>query len=73
LTEHAYGAHGVKGATDDLGCPSPIYVVSGLGFEEFGVCENDPKLVVQAMKQCLKVEARRQVVGTIDPLRSAHA
>lgn len=73
MINRSNGAHRIEGTPDDLGRARPIDVVRGLGFEELGVGEERPELIVQAMKQRLKVEVSRHVADAIDPLRDAHA
>lgn len=73
LMDCSNSAPRIQCAPDDLGRARPIDVVSGLGFEELGVGKEGPELIVQAMKQPLKVEVRRHVADAIDPLRDAHA
>jgi len=73
LTDLAYRAHGGERTAHDLGCSSPTGVVDGLGFEQLRMRENDSQLVIQAVKQRLKVEARLRIACAGDRLRSAHA
>jgi hypothetical protein len=43
--------HGVEDAGDDLSRASAAHVVGGLGFEQLGVGENNPELVIQTVKE----------------------
>ena len=49
--DFAGGGHGVEHAGDDLGGARARHLVGGLGLEQFGVGEDDPELVVQAVEQ----------------------
>ena len=63
LTDLSNSTQGGQGARDDLGRSIAIHRVGGLRFQQFGVRENDPELVVQAVKQCLKIVSLPRVVG----------
>jgi hypothetical protein len=57
-----------------LGRPLAIRSVGSLGFQQLGVGEDDTELVVQAMKERLKLLPQRFVgLGAGDPRREAHA
>ena len=55
LTDLSNGAEGGQSARDDLGRPLAIHSVGSLGFQQLGVGEDDTELVVQAMKERLKL------------------
>ena len=52
--------HGVERACDDLRGSRPIDVVRNLHLEQLGVSQDDPKLVVQAMKQNAELLIKRR-------------
>jgi hypothetical protein len=45
------GAHRVQDAGDHLRSPRANHIVGGTGLEQLGVRKDDPKLVIEAMKQ----------------------
>src|SRR4029450_7577459 len=47
------GGHGVEGAAHNLGSASAVGLVGSFGLEEFGVGQDDSKLVVEAMEEQL--------------------
>jgi hypothetical protein len=73
LADLPYRAHRRERAAHHLGRSRPTGIVSGLGFEQLCMGENDPQLVVQAVKQRLKVETRLRIAGIGAWLLSAHA
>jgi hypothetical protein len=57
-----------------LGRPLAIRSIGSLGFQQLGVGEDDTELVVQAMKERLKLLPQRFVgPGAGDPRQEAHA
>jgi len=73
LADLPYCAHRSERAAHQLGCSSPTGIVGGPGLEQLCMSQNDPQLVVQAVKQRLKVEARVRIAGIGAWLLSAHA
>jgi hypothetical protein len=75
LKDLSHSAHRGECARDDLSRAIAIRIVSGFGFEQLGMRENNAELVVQAMKERLKVLAVLRFVGpwTGDWRRQAHA
>src|SRR5262245_15513800 len=61
LPDLAGGAHRVEHTGDDLRRAGAPHLVGALGLEQFGVGEDDPELVVQAMKE--QAEVARVVAG----------
>ena len=43
--------HRVEGARDDLRRPRPVPIVGGFQFEQFGMRQDDPQLVIQLVEQ----------------------
>lgn len=58
LTDLANGAESGERAADHLRRPHTTRIVCGLGFKQFCLRQKDSQLVVQAVKQRLKVELR---------------
>jgi len=75
LTDFSHGAHGCQCAGDNLGRPIAIRIVGSLGFEQLGVSEDDPELVVQAVEERRQILALLRLVGPKagDRGRQAHA
>ena len=61
LTDLSNGAQSGERAAHHLGRPHAIGVVGGLGFQQLGVRQEDPELVIQAVKQRLKLAVLRLV------------
>jgi hypothetical protein len=59
VSDLAGSGHGFERTGNYLGCASTLSFVSGFRFEEFGVRENDAKLVVQAVEE--QTQPRRRV------------
>jgi hypothetical protein len=51
----ACGAHGLERARDDLRRASAVRIVNGFGLEQLRVGQDDPQLVVQAVKKLAEV------------------
>jgi hypothetical protein len=75
LTDLSNSTQGGEGTRNDLGRPIAIHGVGSLGLQQFGVREDDPELVIQAVKQRLKVVSPPRVVGLMagGRRRLAHA
>jgi hypothetical protein len=75
LTDLSHGAHGCQRARDNLSRSITIRIVGSLRFEQLGVGEDDAQLVVQAVKERLKLLAvlRFAGPGAGDRRRQAHA
>src|SRR3954470_9156033 len=54
-TEVAGGGHRVERAGNDLGGPGAVGAVGGLGFEQLGVREDYPELVIQPVEHLAQV------------------
>ena len=63
MTDLSRRTHGGQGACHNLGRLIAIRLVGGLGFEQLGVGEDDAQLVVQAVKERLKLLAVLRLVG----------
>ena len=57
LTDLLRRTHRIERAGDNLGSARPIHVIGRLRFEQFRVREDDPQLVVQAMKEQTQIGA----------------
>jgi hypothetical protein len=55
LTDLSNSTQGGQGARDDLGRPIAIHGIRSLRFQELGMREDNPELIIQAMKERLKV------------------
>jgi hypothetical protein len=55
LTDLSSSRQGGEGARDDLGRPLTIDSIGSFGFQQFGVREHDSELVIQAVKELLKL------------------
>jgi hypothetical protein len=55
LTNRARKVHAFERRVDNLHRAASVQVVWRFGFEQLGVCEDDPELVVQLMKQALQI------------------
>ena len=73
MTDLSNGAQGGQRAGDDLSRPITIHNVGGLRLHQLGVGEYDTELIVQAMKQRLKILSVRFVGSGADDRREAHA
>ena len=56
VTDLSNGAESCERAAHHLGRPRTTGVVCGFGFEQFSLCQKDSQLVIQAVKQRLKIE-----------------
>ena len=63
MTDLSNGTQGGKGARDDLRRPIAVHDVGSLRFQEFGVSQNDPELVIQAVKERLELLLLQRPVG----------
>jgi hypothetical protein len=74
LTDLSNSTQGGKGARNDLGRPLAVHGIGSFGFQQLGVREHDPELIVQAMKERLKLPLQR-IVGllAVGRRRQAHA
>jgi hypothetical protein len=61
LTDLANSAECRERATHYLRGAHTMRVVSGFGFEQLGLRQEDSQLVIQAMKQRLKVDVRVRI------------
>ena len=76
LTDLANSTQGGQGAQDDLGRPLAIPGVGSLRFQQLGMREDDPELIIQAVKERLNVVVlllRRVGIGAGARPRQAHA
>lgn len=61
MTDLPNGSHRGQGAAHDLCCAHTMGVIGGLCFEQFGVRQKDSELVIQAVKQRLKIQTRVRI------------
>ena len=75
LTDLSNSTQGGKGARNDLGRPLAVHGIGSFGFQQLGVREHDPELIVQAMKERLKLMPLQRIVGllAVGRRRQAHA
>lgn len=73
LTDLSNGAKGGQSAGDDLGRLFTMRSVGSLRFQQLGMGENNTELIVQAMKQGLKLLPLRFVGIRADDRQEAHA
>src|SRR4051794_19222386 len=65
-TDLARGGHGIQHAGNNLGGAGATHFVRRLCFEQFGVCEDDSELIVEAMEQQAEIgRLVRGCAGTI--------
>ena len=72
MTDLSNGAKSCERAAHHLGRPRTTGVVCGFGFKQFSLCQKDSQLVIQAVKQRLKIETRLRI-GVEGRLRPCHA
>jgi hypothetical protein len=63
LTDLSNSTQGGQSARNDLGRSLAVHGIGSLGFQQFSVREDDPELIVQAMKQRLKLVTSLRSVG----------
>jgi len=75
MTDLSNSSHGGKGARDNLGGPIAVHGIGSLGFQQLGVREHDPELIIQAVKERLELPLLRRRVGltAVRRRRQAHA
>jgi len=73
LTDLSNGPHCRQRTTHDLGRAHTMRVIDGLGFEQFGVRQQDPELVIQAMEKRLQIEPCVGIGDARRILRAGHA
>ena len=75
MTDLSNSTQGSKGARNDLGRPIAVHGIGSFGFQQLGVREHDPELIVQAMKERLKLMPLQRIVGllAVGRRRQAHA
>jgi hypothetical protein len=73
VTELAHCSHCCQCACDNLRRPLAIHIVSRLGVEQFRMGEEDPQLVIQAVKERLKLALLLVGPTADDRRRQTHA
>ena len=72
LTDLSDSAESCERAAHHFGRPHTTGVVCGLGFKQFSLCQKDSQLVIQAVKQRLKIKTWLRI-GVEGRLRPCHA
>ena len=63
LTDLSNSPQGGKGARDNLGRPIAIDGIGSLGFQQLGVRQHDPELIIQAVEKRLELPLLLRLVG----------
>jgi hypothetical protein len=72
VTDLSNSAESCERAAHHFGRPHTTGVVCGLGFKQFSLCQKDSQLVIQAVKQRLKIETWLRI-GVESRLGPCHA